>query len=166
MTRLSLIAGVARDGGIGRDNELLWRLPEDMARFKALTMGHPVIMGRKTWDSIPLKFRPLPGRRNIVLSRDSSLQLVGAEVVGSLNEAVAACADSTDVFIMGGAQIYAEALPIADRLELTEIDATFDADVFFPAWDRTAFTEASRETKTAPQGWRFDFVTYNKIIRR
>jgi dihydrofolate reductase len=165
MTQLSLIAGVARNGGIGRGNELLARLPEDMARFKALTMGHPVIMGRKTWESLPTKFRPLPGRRNIVLSRDSGLQLDGAERFASLKDALAACADAAQIFVIGGAQSFAEALPIADRLELTEFDADFEADVFFPAWDRSAFTETFRETKTAPQGWRFDFVTYNKARR-
>ena len=162
MTQVSLIAAVARNGGIGRDNALLWRLPEDMARFKALTLGHPVIMGRKTWDSLPPKFRPLPGRRNIVLSRDAGLQLEGAECFGALTDALNACAESAQVHVIGGAQIYAEALPFADRLELTEIDADFEADVFFPAWDRGAFTETFRETKTAPQGWHFDFVTYNK----
>ena len=162
MTQLSLIAGVARDGAIGHNNGLLWRLPEDMARFKALTLGHPVVMGRKTWDSLPAKFRPLPGRRNLVLSRDSGLQLEGAEVFGSLSDALAACVDAPQVFVIGGAQIYAEALPMADRLELTEIDATFEADAFFPAWDRSAFTETFRETKASPLGWRFDFVTYEK----
>ncbi|MBC7580155.1 MAG: dihydrofolate reductase [Tardiphaga sp.] len=162
MSVLTLIAGVARDGGIGRNNELLWRLPEDMARFKALTLGHPVIMGRKTWDSLPAKFRPLPGRRNIVLSRDSSLLLDGAERFGSLDGALAACAEADQVFVIGGAKIFAEALPLANRLELTEFDAALDADVFFPAWDRSGFTESFRETRTSPQGWRFDFVTYDK----
>ena len=165
MTVIKLIAAVARNAAIGRNNELLWRLPEDMVRFKALTLGHPVIMGRKTWDSLPAKFRPLPGRRNIVLSRDPGLRLEGAEVSASLDSALAACAEASQVFVIGGAQIYAEALPIADRLELTEIDADFEADVFFPDWDRAAFTETSRETKTGPQGWHFDFVTYNKIRR-
>jgi dihydrofolate reductase len=165
MSVLTLVAGVARNGGIGRNNELLWRLPEDMARFKALTLGHPVIMGRKTWDSLPAKFRPLPGRRNMVLSREPGLHLDGAEVFASLHAALAACADAPQVCIIGGAQIYAEALPLADQLALTEIDADFEADVFFPAWDRTAFTETFRETKTAPQGWHFDFVTYNKTRR-
>lgn len=162
MSRLSLIAGVARNGGIGRANDLLWRLPEDMARFKALTLGHPVIMGRKTWESLPAKFRPLPGRRNIVLSRDSGLQFAGAEVFGTLDQALAACVDAAQVFVIGGAQIYAEAMPFADRLELTEIDADFEADVFFPPWDRAAFTETCREPRTAPQGWRYDFVSYDR----
>ena len=165
-TVISLVAGVARNGAIGRNNELLWRLPEDMARFKALTLGHPVIMGRKTWDSLPAKFRPLPGRRNMVLSRHAGLRLDGAECFTSLTDALNACADAAQVSVIGGAQIYAEALSLADRLELTEIDADFDADVFFPVWDRAAFTETSRQTfhsaKTAPQGWDFAFVTYIK----
>src|ERR1700712_3875319 len=139
MTQIILIAGVARNGAIGRNNALLWRLPEDLIRFKALTMGHPVIMGRKTWDSLPERFRPLPARRNIVLSRRSDLQLAGAEVLGSLAEALAACSANERVFVIGGAQIYAEALALAERLELTEIDADFEADTFFPAWDRQAF---------------------------
>ena len=162
MTLLTLIAAVAHHGSIGRDNALLWHLPEDMARFKALTLGHPVIMGRKTWDSLPAKFRPLPGRRNLVLSRDMGLQLEGAEVFTSLKDALLACVAAKQVFVVGGAQIYAEALPIADRLELTEIDAPFEADAFFPAWDRSAFTETFRETKASPLGWRFDFASYER----
>lgn len=163
-TRIALIAGVARDGAIGRDNQLLWRLPADMARFKALTMGHPVIMGRKTWDSIPARFRPLPGRRNLVLSRQPGLALDGAEVFADLDAALAACADAPLVYVMGGAQIYAAALPRAQRLELTEIDALFEgADCFFPAWDRAAFDCVAR----APQrnedaGWSYDFASYER----
>lgn len=163
MSIVTLVAGVARDGAIGRDNALLWRLPEDMARFKALTLGHPVIMGRKTWDSLPAKFRPLPGRRNIVLSRQQDLTLDGAEVFASLAAALAACADADVVDVIGGAQIYAEALPLADRLELTEVDASFpDADSFFPAWDRRAFTETAREARTSVDGLCFAFVTYQR----
>ena len=162
MTALCLIAAVARHRGIGRENALLWRLPDDLARFKALTLGHPVMMGRKTWDSLPAKFRPLPGRRNIVLSRNTAWQGAGAEAFASLADALFACADAPLVFVIGGAQIYAEALPLADRLELTEIDADFEADAFFPAWDRAAFTETRRETNTSAQGWRYDFVTFEK----
>ncbi len=162
MTAIVLIAGVARNGAIGRDNGLLWRLPEDMAHFKALTMGHPVIMGRKTWDSLPARFRPLPGRRNIVLSRNADLQLDGAEVVASLHEALAACADTELVFVIGGAQIYAEALPRADRLELTEVDADYAADAFFPAWDRAQFAEISRKSSASPEGLRYDFVRFER----
>jgi dihydrofolate reductase len=164
---INLIAGVARNGAIGRDNQLLWRLPEDMARFKALTMGHPVIMGRKTWDSLPARFRPLPGRRNLVLSRAPGLQLLGAEVCTSLNAAIARCAQAERVFVIGGAQIYAEALPLAERLELTEIDADFAADCFFPPWERTKFNELGRESRLSPPldnqpGWRYDFVSYQR----
>lgn len=163
MSIVTLVAGVARDGAIGRDNALLWRLPEDMARFKALTLGHPVIMGRKTWDSLPAKFRPLPGRRNIVLSRQQDLTLDGAEVFASLETALAACADAPVVDVIGGAQIYAEALPLADRLELTEVDADYpDADSFFPAWNAQAFTEIAREAKTSADGLGFAFVTYQR----
>ena len=134
MSLLTLIAGVARGGAIGRGNELLFRLPEDMAHFKALTLGHSVIMGRKTWDSIPARFRPLVGRRNLVLSRQAGLNLEGAEVFASLQAALASCADESEVFVMGGAEIYALALPLADRLELTEFEAEAEAaDAFFPA---------------------------------
>ena len=160
---ISLIAGVARNSAIGRDNQLLWRLPEDLIRFKALTMGHPVIMGRKTWDSLPARFRPLPGRRNIVLSRKPGIKLDGAEVFASLDEALSACNPQEQVFVIGGAQIYAEALPLADRLELTEIDAAFEADAFFPAWDRSAFDETNREPRfNAVENWRYDFVGYQR----
>jgi len=160
---ISLIAGVGRDGAIGRDNGLLWHLPGDLPRFKALTMGHAVIMGRKTWDSLPERFRPLPGRRNIVLSRQPALQLAGAEVFRSLDEALATCPAGDRVFVIGGAQIYTQALPLADRLELTEVDADFPgADAFFPAWDRDAFAEGQRETQVSAEGWRYDFVTYRR----
>ena len=161
MTAISLIAAVARQGAIGRDNQLLWRLPEDMARFKALTLGHPVIMGRKTWDSLPERFKPLPGRRNLVLSRQA-LQLEGAEVFDSLDAALKACAGALRVYVIGGEEIYTAAISRADRLELTEIDADFVADSFFPVWDRQQFTEIFREKKTNPEGWPYDFVTYQR----
>jgi dihydrofolate reductase len=157
--RITLVAAVARDGAIGRDNQLLWRIPEDMARFKALTMGKPVVMGRKTWDSVPAKFRPLPGRRNLVVSR-STTALPGAEVFASLDAALAACTEP-EVCVIGGGDIYALALPRADRLALTEVDAAFpDADRHFPAWPRDRFREAARETHTGATGLRFDFVDY------
>jgi dihydrofolate reductase len=166
LPRIALIAGVARNGAIGRDNELLWRLPADMAHFKALTMGHPVIMGRRTWDSLPARFRPLPGRRNLVLSRDAGLRLEGAQVCATLDAALAACADVPLVYVIGGAQVYAEALPRAVRLELTEIDADFEADCFFPPWDRAAFACTAREShRSEPQGWRYDFATYERITK-
>ena len=161
MSRITLVAAVASDGAIGRDNALLWRIPEDMARFKALTTGKPVVMGRRTWDSLPAKFRPLPGRRNLVVSR-SLHELPGAEVFASLEAALAACPEP-EVCIIGGSEIYALALPRADKLALTEVDAAVpDADRHFPAWPRQQFTEAARETHTSATGLRFDFVDYTR----
>ncbi|OWQ45914.1 hypothetical protein CDL60_18890 [Roseateles noduli] len=166
MPHLTLIAALDRVRGIGRDNELLVRLPEDMARFKALTLGHTVIMGRKTWDSIPAKFRPLVQRRNLVLSRQPGLKLDGAEVFATLDEALAACAPDEAVFVMGGAQVYELTLPRADALELTEIDATFDADAFFPAVDPQVFAEVRRGRHHSPaergHDWHYDFVRYER----
>jgi dihydrofolate reductase len=160
MSLVTLVAAVAKDGAIGRDNALLWHLPEDMARFKALTSGKPVVMGRKTWDSLPPRFRPLPGRRNLVVSRSVS-ELPGAEVFASLDEALAACAGEAEVCVIGGSDIYALALPRADRLALTEVDLAFpDADRHFPAWPREQFTEAHRETRVGANGVAFDFVDY------
>lgn len=159
MSTITLVAAVARDGAIGRDNALLWHLPEDLARFKALTLGKPVVMGRKTWDSLPLKFRPLPDRRNLVVSR-SATALPGAEVFASLDAALAACAEP-EVCVIGGGEIYALALPLAAKLALTEVDATFpDADRHFPAWPRDQFAETTRETRTSSAGLRFDFADY------
>ena len=160
MSRITLVAAVARDGAIGRDNALLWHLPEDLARFKAVTLGKPVIMGRKTWDSIPARFRPLPGRRNLVVSR-STRELPGADVFLTLEAALAACNGEPEVCVIGGGEIYALALPQADRLVLTEVDAAFpDADRHFPAWPRERFTEVAREAHTGASGLRFDFVDY------
>ena len=162
MQDLTLIAGICRDRGIGHGNELLVRLPEDMAHFKALTFGHTVPMGRKTWDSIPAKFRPLPGRRNLVLSRQAGLQLDGAEVFPDLAAALAACGAGEQVFVMGGAEIYALALPLATALELTEFDVQRPADAFFPAWDDEAFREVRREQHHhragEPDGFTYRFV--------
>ncbi len=160
MSRITLVAAVAKDGAIGRDNALLWRIPEDMARFKALTAGKPVVMGRRTWDSVPARFRPLPGRRNLVVSR-SLRELPGAEVFPSLDDALAACADAPEVCVIGGSDIYALAMPRADRLALTEVDVVFpDADRHFPVWPRDRFIEAGREPHTNASGLRFDFVDY------
>jgi dihydrofolate reductase len=157
---LILIAAVARNGAIGKDNRLLWHLPEDMKRFKQLTLGHAVLMGRKTWESLPEKFRPLPGRQNIVMTRDDAFCADGAVVVHSLAEAIAA-ADTTAVFVIGGAEIYAQSLAQADRLELTEVDDAPVGDVFFPTLDRELWQETIRErhpaTATAPA---YDFVSY------
>ena len=157
--RISLVAAVTRDGGIGHGGDLVARLPADMRRFKQLTMGAPMLMGRKTWDSIG---RALPGRRSIVVTRDRSWRADGAEAVASLDEAIALVASEPRLSVIGGAAIYALALPIADELQLTEIDAVLPADTFFPAWDRGAFRETSREQFESAEGLRYAFVTYKK----
>ena len=135
--KVSLVAAVARSGVIGLAGGLPWRIPEDAQRFRTLTMGHPVVMGRRTWDSLPDRFRPLPGRRNVVVTRNRAWRASGAEQVGSLKSALALLDGEAQVFVIGGGELYAEALPLADELLLTEIDAEVDGDTFFPAWERT-----------------------------
>ncbi len=156
---LCLIAAVARNGAVGKNNQLLVHLPGDLPRFKKLTLGCPVIMGRKTWDSIG---RPLPQRRNIVITRNSSWQADGAEAAASLAAALASVAGEPKAFVIGGAQIYAQALPLADELLLTEIDADFEGDAFFPEWDRAGFQQTSREDHSTPQGLRYSYIHYNR----
>jgi dihydrofolate reductase len=157
---VALVAAVARGGVIGRDGTIPWRLPEDVAFFKELTTGHPVVMGRRTWESIPDRFRPLPGRRNVVVTRNPSWSAEDAERAGSLEEALAFVEGAERVFVIGGAEVYAAALPHADELILTEIDLVVDGDTSFPEWDRDAFEEASREKRVAADGTPFAFVTY------
>ena len=157
---IALIAAVARNGAIGRDNALLFHEPADQKHLRQTTMGCPGIMGRKTWDSLPARFRPLPGRRNIVLSHDAAFTAAGAEVAASLPEALALVHAAPRVFVLGGAQLYAQALPLAHMLVLTEIDADLPGDVFFPAWDRTQFTEHSRSSQRTASGVAYEFVTY------
>jgi len=154
---LSLIAAVARNGAIGKDNTLLWREPEDQKHFRRVTMGCPVIMGRKTWDSLPARFRPLPGRRNVVVTRDAAWRAEGAEAVASIDAALALLAGTDKAFVIGGAEIYALAMPLADELVLTEIDADLEGETFFPNWDRTRFTCAAREPREG-----YSFVTYKR----
>lgn len=158
---LTLIAAIAHNRVIGIDNRLPWHLPADLQHFKVLTLGHAVIMGRKTWESLPAKFRPLPGRRNVVITRNGNYRADGAVVVTSLPAAVAA-GDSDEAFVIGGAELYAAALPLADRLQLTEIDATFKGDTWFPAIDPHQWRETTRESHHADEGFDYAFVTYQK----
>ena len=158
--KVSLVAAVAHGGVIGRDNELPWQIPEDARRFRALTWGHPVVMGRRTWDSLPGRFRPLPGRRNVVVTRNASWRARGAERAGSLAEALRLLAGADEVFVIGGGELYADALPLADELHLTEIDLEVEGDTFFPVLDRAVFREASRERHVADDGTAFAFVRY------
>lgn len=159
--RITLIAAVARNRVIGAGNALPWRLPEDLKRFKSLTLGHPIIMGRKTWESLG---RPLPGRTNIVISRSTGLAAPGISVVDSLEASVAmaARAGADEAFIIGGAQIYAQALPIADRLQLTEIDRDYPGDAHFPEFDPALWRETLRERHHAEAGFDYSFVTYER----
>ena len=159
MAQLTLIAAVARNGVIGRDNALPWHLPEDLQHFKRHTLGRPIVMGRKTWESIG---RPLPKRRNIVVSRQAHWQAEGAEVAASLDEALARCAEAEVVCIIGGTALFEAALPKAEVLMLTEIDADFEGEARFPEWPRAAFTEVSRERHQSDQGWSYDFVCYRR----
>lgn len=159
-----LVAAVARNGVIGDGERLLWHLPEDLAFFRRTTAGHPVVMGRRTWDSLPARFKPLPGRKNIVLSRDPAWTAHGAVAVNDVDQALAAAADSDSVFVIGGAQVYALALPQADELLLTEIDRDFEGATQFPAWPRGEFEEISRERHAAapPNNFGFAWVRYRR----
>lgn len=157
--KLHLIFARAANGVIGKDNALPWHLPEDMAHFKRTTMGCPVIMGRKTWDSLPAKFRPLPGRLNVVLTRQPDWSAPGALCAHSLAEACALCPPDSNAWVIGGAEIYAQALPLASSAVVTEIDASFDGDAFAPQFG-PEWTEAAREQQLATNGLRFSFVTY------
>jgi dihydrofolate reductase len=162
---LALIAAVARNGTIGHAGELLWRLPEDMQFFRRTTTGHAVVMGRKTWDSIPARFRPLPGRMNIVLTRQPGWQAEGAIVAPALDAALARAREAGGrTFVIGGAELYALALPLAGELLLTEIDRDFEGDARFPAWPRAEFEEVAREAHHAapPNDFDFAFVTYRR----
>jgi len=160
---VSLLAAVAHKGVIGREGDIPWRLPEDVEHFKSLTTGHAVVMGRRTWDSLPERFRPLPGRRNVVVTRNPEWRADGAERAGSLEEALALLADEPRVFVIGGAEIYAAALPHADELVLTEIDMGVEGDTFFPEWDPAGFVEVSREAGVAADETPFAFVTYRAV---
>jgi dihydrofolate reductase len=157
---VTLIAAVARGGVIGREGTIPWRLPEDVARFKDLTTGHAVVMGRRTWDSIPDRFRPLPGRRNIVVTRNPEWSAPGAERAGSVEHALGMFESLDRVFVIGGAEIYRAALPFAGSLELTEIALDVEGDTFFPEWDRGAFAEVAREEHVSADGTPLAFVTY------
>ena len=156
--RLHLIFAQSRNGVIGVNNTLPWHLPEDLAHFKKSTLGCPVIMGRKTWDSLPPKFRPLPGRLNIVITRQTDWLANGAQVAHSLQTACALCPAQSDAWVIGGAEIYAQALPLATSVVITLIDADFEGDAFAPELG-AAWSETSRENHVAANGLAYSFVT-------
>jgi dihydrofolate reductase len=159
---LVIVAAVARNGVIGRDNALVWREPADQRRFRELTLGHPVLMGRHTWQSLPERFRPLPARRNIVISRDPDFEAAGAEIAPDPGAALALLAGESRVSVIGGAQVYAAVLPLVDEIELTEIDADLEGDVRFPDWPRDAFVRSVRGGGRSAAGVDFRFVNYSR----
>ena len=156
-----IVAALARNGVIGRDNGLPWRLKADLQHFRALTMGHPILMGRNTWESLG---RPLPGRRNMVVTRDPQFRADGAETFASPEAAIAAAADAERIFVIGGAQLYANMLARAERLVLTEVWADVEGDAHFPMLDRDDFIEERRDSRQADADneFDFDFVEYRR----
>lgn len=157
----SLVVAVARNGVIGRENRLPWRLPGDLAYFKRVTLGRPVIMGRRTWESIG---RPLPGRLNIVVTRNPDYRAPGATVVGSLDEAWRATGEVEEACVIGGTSLFAEALPQADRIHLTEVDADVEGDTFFPPYDRSQWVE--REVARQPRDERHEHAFRIVVLER
>ncbi len=159
---ISIIVAVAENGAIGSNNRLPWHLPDDLKRFKALSLGKPIVMGRRTFDSIG---RPLPGRENIVVSRDSELAIEGAVVVHSLNEALAAAGTVPEIVVIGGAAIFRQVLPRTDTIHLTRVHARVDGDVFFPDLDPAQWREAAVEHHAADERhqYAFSFVTLQRI---
>lgn len=162
MTHISFVVARARNGVIGKDNAIPWHISQDMRRFKALTMGKPLVMGRKTWDSLPKK--PLPGRTNIVVTRDRAFHADGAMVAHSVDEALerAQFERPSEIMIIGGAEIYAALLPRATRIHLTEVDADFDGDASMPGFDPAIWREVDREAHTTPDGLAYAYVTLER----
>ena len=160
---LAIIVAMAANRTIGIDNTLPWRIPEDLKHFKALTMGHHMIMGRKTFDSIG---KPLPGRTTVVVTRNRDLQIAGCIVVHSLQEAIDACAGDERIFIVGGAELYAQALPLTGMLYITEIQRDVAGDAHFPAFDPGEWVEELREqhSQQEPQPLDYHFVTYRRKL--
>jgi dihydrofolate reductase len=157
MSEIVLVVAIAQNGVIGKNGAIPWHISDDMKRFKALTLGHTVVMGRKTWDSLPKK--PLPGRVNVVVTRQQDWQAEGAVVAHSLGQATAGTSGA--VMVIGGAEIYERALPLATRIELTEVHKNFPGDAFFTL-DRKGWHEAAREDHVAPDGVRYSYVTLSR----
>ncbi|MDO5640231.1 MAG: dihydrofolate reductase [Neisseria sp.] len=160
MQKITLIAAVAANGCIGADNDMPWHIPEDFAFFKQYTLGKPVLMGRKTWESLPKK--PLPGRRNIVITRQGDYPAQGAELAKSIQTALAMCGNEAEIIIMGGAQIYAEAMPLATDLRITEVDLRVKGDAFFPPIEAEIWRQQSREAHQSAKGIGYAFVHYSR----
>jgi dihydrofolate reductase len=166
MTQLNLIVACAQNRVIGLNGDMPWHVPAELQHFKRLTLGCPVIMGRKTWDSILQKLgKPLPGRQSIVVTRNPAWQAAGACTAHDLPQAIAACAYAPLAWIIGGAQLYAQALPFVTECHITEIKASFEGDAWFAALDASQWRESARahHVASAPSGLAFDTVTYQRI---
>jgi dihydrofolate reductase len=159
---LHLIYARSRNQVIGLQGGLPWHLPEDLAHFKRTTLGQPVIMGRITWESLPAAFRPLPGRTNVVVSRQPHFVASGAQVATSLQAAIMLFPADQVVWLIGGAQLYAQAMPMASRLVVTEIDADFEGDAFAPTVDPALWHETQRSSHVSALGLRFNLVIYQR----
>jgi dihydrofolate reductase len=159
MTSLSLIVAIAQNNVIGINNTLPWHLPEDLKRFRALTMDHHIIMGRKTYESLG---RLLPGRTTVIVTRNPDYTVEGAIVVHSLHEAIEACGDDNEAFLIGGAELYQQGLHFAHKLYITEIDLVVPGDAFFPTWDNRLWLEKTREHHVSESGLSYHYVTYLK----
>lgn len=159
MSCLSLIVAVARNRVIGANNALPWHLPEDLKRFRALTTGHHIIMGRKTYESLN---RLLPGRTTVIVSRSRGYAVAGALSATSLPQAIALCGDDDEIFVIGGAELFREGLQLADKLYITEINASFDGDVFFPEFDPAIWRKSAPEQHVGAQGLHFSYITYQR----
>lgn len=168
MTRPRIAYVVAMDDNrlIGRENSLPWRLPDDMRWFRDVTLGKPCIMGRKTYDSLPDRFRPLPGRRNIVVTRNREYQAPGAEVVHSVEDALEAAGDAEEVIIVGGADLFRRMMPVVDRLYLTRVHGAAEGDIFFPEYDAAEWREMYRAEHTADERhpWAFTWLILDRIV--
>lgn len=156
MQKITLIAAHDTQRCIGIDNAMPWHIKEDFAFFKAYTSGKPVVMGRKTWESLPKK--PLPGRRNIIITRQTDFAADGAETADSLQTALQVCADADEIIIMGGAQIYTQALPLASDLRITEVDLNVGGDAFFPEYSAQEWQETARENHVSENGTAYSLV--------
>lgn len=157
MTTLSIIVAVANDNVIGINNTMPWHLPEDLKRFRALTTGHHIVMGRKTYESLG---RLLPGRTTVIVTRNTDYAVEGAIIAHSVEEALAACMDDEEVFLIGGAELYQQGITHADKIYMTEVHADFEGDAFLPSFDLTQWDEVERESHVAENGLSFSYVTY------
>lgn len=162
MKNLSLIVAVSKNGVIGVKNALPWHLPEDLKQFRALTTGHNIIMGRKTYDSLG---RLLPNRTTVIVTRNQQYKIEGALIAHSLHDAIQLCASDDEAFIIGGAELYQAGLKVANKLYITEVDLQVEGDAFFPAIDQAVWQETSREAHTSAQGLNFSYVTYLRKLK-